>query len=172
VGGQEEDNASNRGFADFALNYSASQTLNVHRHLFTLRSKTAFQGKTNHVRAKVEILRSISAANKDTVIAAVPTAILRSKDPVFAAALDADYTDANTANSVMEVADINATISAALSKSEIADLVVLPALDTAVNLDIRRFFIYPAGEISFIQLSDGTSINGTVSQQINWIEEF
>jgi hypothetical protein len=172
VGGQEEDNASNRGFADFALNYSASQTLNVHRHLFTLRSKTAFQGKTNHVRAKVEILRSISAANKDTVIAAVPTAILRSKDPVFAAALDADYTDANTANSVMEVADINATISAALSKSEIADLVVLPALDTAVNLDILRFFIYPAGEISFIQLSDGTAINGTVSQQINWTEEF
>lgn len=172
VAGRDEDNASDRGFSGWALNYDASQTLDVHRHLFTLRSKSSFQGKTNHVRAKVEILRSISAANKDTVIAAVPTAIIRAKDPVFAAALDADYTDVNTGSSIMELSDLNTTISASLSKPEIADIVVLPALDTAFNLDVKRFSIYPTGEITFIQLSDGTAINGTISQQVNWIEEF
>lgn len=172
AGSAAEGNTSDRRFPFFSIDRSVSSTAGTGTHLISIRSKDLFQGKTNHVQAAVTEYVLASAHNKDLIVAAYPTAVLRAADPVFAAALDADYVDINTADSTLEQAKLPLTVDiSGVSDSNIIDLALVQSLSTRENLNLQGFNIFPQFEFSVVVLPSTTG-SGTISLQGAIIEGF
>ena len=92
------------------IDVAVISTAGTGSHMLSMRSKSLFQGKTNHVRSLVQSFILASSHNKDLIVAAYPTALLRANDAVFAAALDAAYVDVDTDNSVLQVAKLPVSV--------------------------------------------------------------
>lgn len=171
IAGVEEVNRSDRWFPFFNLEQTVVSTANTGTHLISLRSKAMFQSKVNHIKSDVKILVSTSSHNKDLIVVAFPTVLLRANDPTFAALLDAAYNDVNTQNSVMEVAKtppITVDITG-LGEDTFADVALVKAADVRSNLDVQGFSIYPQDELSFVVLPP-LSGTGAMSIQGNFKE--
>lgn len=170
IAGVEENNSSDRWFAFFNLDRAVSTSIATSTHLLSLRSMADFQLKINHIKTEVKILVSTSSYNKDLVVAAVPTFILRGFDPVFAAALDAAYVDVNTLNSVIEIAKLPTSVDLTnLVDSDIADVALVQSNRSRENLDIDGFVLYPEDEISFVVIPAAGG-SGSISLQGNFKE--
>ena len=172
AGSGAEGNTSDRRSPFFAVDRTVVSTAGTGTHLLSIRSKSTFQGKANHIQALVSEYVIASAHNKDLIVAAYPTAVLRAADPVFAAALDVAYVDINTDNSTLEQAKLPLTVDiSGVSDSDIIDLALVQALRTRENLNVQGFNIYPQFEFSIVVLPPGTG-TGTISLQGTLIEGF
>lgn len=159
VGEAEEDNASNRFFGDFVLD--VTKTSAAIDHLFSMRSKTTFQTKANHVKTKIKILVSTNSTNKDLVFSAY-----RLPDVTFGAG--PTWADFNTNNSVIEVAKDTTLLT---EVNPPIDVAVVQIARQRANTDIEGISLYAGEAVVFGVEASGAS-NGTVSFQINWVEEF
>lgn len=172
IAGREEQNSSDRWFAFFSIGKSIGTGDTVRTHLITLRSKDTYQSKVNHILTQVKILISTNGANKDILLAAIPTVLLRANDPVFAGLLDAGYADINTLNSVVEQSKEPDTVDiTGLTEDDYVDVALIQGLRTRENLDVMGFRIYPGDEISFVVVeTEGGIGSGTASLQGNFKE--
>lgn len=171
IAGVEENNRSDRWFPFFNLEVPVVATANVGTHLISLRSKSTFASKVNHIKSVVKILVSTSSHNKDLIVAAIPTSILRANDAGFATLLDAAYNDVSTLNSVMEVAKtppLSVDITG-ITEDQFADVALVKAGGLRENLDVQGFDIYPVNELSFVVIPPGSG-TGDMSIQGNFKE--
>ena len=159
LAGMEEDNASNRWFADFVLDRTNVGGSAV--HLLTLRSKSLYQGKTNHIKTQVKVLVSTNNTNKDMVFKATRLSALDAADQ---AAIIAGFVDINTADSVLESSDVVRTLTTTLTDSIVGDVAVVQRNDQRGNTDVQGLSLYPDEDIVFA--ADGTGA-GEISFQLN-----
>jgi hypothetical protein len=160
IGEAQEDNKSDRFFGDFVLDVAKSTGTTID-HLLTIRSKATFQSKSNHVRTRVQILVSTNNTTQDVIFKAY-----RLADVTFAAG--PTFADFSTANSVIEIAKDTTTLTEVNPASDVA--LILKG-GQRPNTDIQGLDIYTGESIVFgVQAS--LTATGTVSFQINWVEEF
>ena len=172
VSGAVEQNSSDRWSPFFNVDVAVSSTANIATHVISLRSKSTFQSKTNHVKTIVRLISVASAHNKDLIVATVPTSVLRTLDAVFAVALDAAYVDVDPNNSVMENAKLPLTVNiTGLLDSDIVDVLLVKTNGVAENQNVLGTNIYPEGETSLIVLPSTTG-SGSVSVQGRFVEQF
>jgi hypothetical protein len=164
VTGIEENNASDRWFAEWVVGRSKSLDALHADHLVTLRSKDLFQGKTNHIKVEVKLLNSTNATNKDLVFIATRMGALDAADQ---AAIEAGFADINTADSVLESSTVVRLFTTVLPKSSIGDVAVVGSGKARDNQDVQGFDIYPGEDTVFGVLGSAT---GTVSIQMNMKE--
>lgn len=170
VGTDRETSPADRWFAFFRLDATVLATAPNGTHLITLRSKASYSGKTNHIKTVVKILVAISAHNKDLVVAAIPTAILRAADATFASNIDAGFADIDTLNSVMEQSKVASAVDlTTITEDDYADVAVIKGSSERGNTDVQGFDINPSDEISFIVIPPGSG-TGTISLQGNFKE--
>lgn len=170
IAGGFEDNASTRRFGTFILNIDATQaTTGDATHLVSIKSKDTFQGKTNHVKVKVDFINSINNVNKDVVFEAYPTAALIALNPSF----DPGYVDIDADNSVMQEGKSQDAFAINLETDGIdpLDIGIVKQNDLRVNPDVKGFVMYAGNEISFV-IVDPAIGTGEVSIQIDWDELF
>lgn len=170
VGVDRDASPADRWFPFFRLDATVVATALIGTHLVSLRSKTTYSSKVNHIKTVVKILVAISAHNKDLVIAAIPTAILRAADPTFAGNIDAGYADIDTLNSVMEQSRAASTVDlTTITEDDYSDVAVVKGGGERGNLDVEGFDIMPGDEVSFVVIPPGSG-TGAVSLQGNFKE--
>lgn len=170
VAGIEEENASTRRFGTFALDIDSTQpTTGDATHLVSVKSKSTFQGKTNHVKVVIDFIVSINNVNKDVVFEAYSTADLIGLNPSF----DPGFVDVNSDNSVMQEGKSQDAFAVNLETTGLTrlDIGVVKQNDLRVNPDVKGFNIYPSDEITFVIAEPATG-TGTVSIQLDWDELF
>jgi hypothetical protein len=161
VSGREEDNASNRWFAAFTLDQAVGTN---DYHLLTLRSKSTYQGKNNHLKTRVKILVSTNNTGKDVIFFATRLAALNATDQT---AITGTLAGVNTADSVMEKSANFIQFNTTLTESDFGDVAVVQRAGQRDNTDVQGFDIYPGEDVVFGVRSGG---NGEVSFQLNFVE--
>ena len=159
VGETRDDDSSNRRFADFNVNLAVAA--NTITHMLSLKPRTTYQGKDNHVRSKVEIIVSANSGNKDVVFKAYSPSSVTLSTPLI-------YADVDTADSVMQTSKTAATITEISPPNDVA-LILRQSL--RANVDIQGFDLY-ADEEAIFAVDAPAGGGGDMSIQINWREEF
>jgi hypothetical protein len=159
IGESRDDDVSNRRFAAFNVNLAAAA--NTITHLLSLKPRATYQGKSNHVRSKVEIIVSANSGNKDVIFKAYSPSQITPSTPLI-------YADVNTAESTMQTSITAATITEDLPPNDVA-LVLRQSL--RANTKVEGFSLYAGDEVTFA-VDAPAGGGGDMSIQINWREEF
>lgn len=159
IAGVEENNNSDRWFADFNINLAVSGTNYI--HLLTLRNKDTYQSKVNHIKSLVKVIVSINSTNKDVVFVATRLSALDTADQLD---IIAGFSDIDTLNSVMESSTAARTITTTITKAMIGDVAVVSRNGQRSNTDVQGLRIHPGRDIVFLALIEGA---GDVSFQLN-----
>lgn len=170
VAGRETNNASTRRFGTFAIDIDATQaTTGDSTHMFSLKSKTTFQGKSNHVKAIVDFIISTNNVNKDVIFKAYRTSDLISLNGAF----DPGYVDVNSDNSVMQVGKSQDAVAINLDTTGLTavDFGLIKKDNLRVNANVKGLSIYMGNELTFV-ITKPSSGTGTVSLQADWDELF
>lgn len=162
IAGFEENNSSNRWFAEWNINLPVVQGNWV--HLATLRSKDLFQGKNNHIKTLVKLIASINSTNKDVLFAATRLVALDTADQL---AIIAGFSDIDTLNSVIETSTAARVLTTQLTDNDLGDVAIVPRSDKVRNTDVQGLDLNPVEDIVFIGLP---AANGDVSFQTNFKE--
>ena len=159
VGETRDDDSSNRRFAEFNLNLTVGA--GAITHLISLKPRSTYQGKANHVRSKVEIIVSANSGNKDVVFKAYSPSSVTLSTPLL-------YSDIDTDNSVMQTSKTVATITELSRPNDVAIVLRQSSRD---NTDIRGFDLYSGEEVIFA-VDTPAGGGGDMTLQLNWREEF
>lgn len=146
-----------RWFANTVLDATIAPS-GVRNNIFTLRSKTTFQGHVNHVAAELAVLSLDNAGNK-------AIAVYIRKDGVLTG--NSAYTDIDATNSVMEVST-GGTIAGG---RELGSAVLKAAGDRRTDILNTGLVIYP-GEMATVEIVTSGAFSGTVSASVRWVERF
>lgn len=156
IGGIIEPPSSDRWFSHTELGFTV--TAGVNNNIFTIRSKSTYQGLTNHVVSELAVVAFDNSTNKTY-------AIYGNKGATLAG--NSAYSDINTANSVMEVSTGGTVTGGARGPATIV------RKDTDRRTDVRDtgIFIYPGQTFTFEIVPESGAV-GTASVSARWIERF
>ncbi len=155
VGEAQEDNSSNRTFSETVLDLTIANGAEV--PVISLRSKATFQGKTNHIRVELMVVRFVTDGSKPVAFTGFLNGSLTGDS----------FSDKSAANSVIEI-DTSATAITGGSESAAT---ALGKVDSE-RADVRGtgLVIYPGD--TFTITGFRVSGTGTVTISIRWREAF
>lgn len=155
--GEAESNSSERWFAHTVLDATLSGSTTP-SNVFTLRNKSTFQGKTNHVRFELGVVAFDNSTNKTLAIYGNKGATLSGNGA---------YADIDTANSVIEV-----SAGGTVSGGGRGPATILHS-GNGTRIDVRDtgIVVYP-GEAFTFEVVGASSYTGTFSVSARWREFF
>jgi hypothetical protein len=157
--GDEEDNSSNRWFAETLLDATISSGL-VRNNLIAIQNNATFQGKTNHVVIDVAVLTLVNAGNKTVAIYGVK-------------GLNGAVVTTPTTTTVKDATNSVVTIltgGTITGGSRGPATVILAGTDRRTDLLGTSIRIYPGETFAFEATAN--TFTGDISISVRWVEKF
>jgi hypothetical protein len=132
----------------------------LYQNMFTIRNKTSFASKINHIRLEVSIVNFVTDGNKGVEFVGILNGTLAGNDA---------FVDVNTANSVVDIS-INGTVD----DVKAGPRTILGRIDNRRS-DVRNtgIFIRPGQTFTLgARGLDGVAVTGDIAASFRWREEF
>lgn len=137
-----------------------SQTGNTYENMFTVRNKSAFNGKPNHIRVELAVANFTTDANKSVEFVNIVGGTLSGNTA---------FVDVDANESVLEVS-YNGTVTGTAAG---AATTVTKVSDRRTDVRGTDIYIYPGEEVSLgVRGVAGQSVTGDISATFRYVQEF